>query len=90
MEGVTPSMFAEKDPYVLIWAASRQNQHSAFATSMDQDQLSHPHRLIRIHAVRLLSLLQVEKLVANSIEPDQTGRKFVVTRLICSYFLFDK
>jgi hypothetical protein len=33
-------------------AASRQNQHSAFATSMDPDQPAHPHSLIRIHVVR--------------------------------------
>jgi hypothetical protein len=32
------------------WAASRQNQHSAFVTSMDPDQPAHPRRLIRIHA----------------------------------------
>jgi hypothetical protein len=33
------------------WAASRQNQHSAFATNMDPDQPVHPRSLIRIHAV---------------------------------------
>jgi hypothetical protein len=35
-----------------IWAVSRQNQHSAFATSMDTDQPAHSRSLIRIHAVR--------------------------------------
>jgi hypothetical protein len=30
--------------------------------------------LIRIHAVRLPTLLQVEKLIANSMDPDQTAR----------------
>jgi hypothetical protein len=34
------------------WAASRQNQHSALATSMDPDQPAHLRSLIRIHAVR--------------------------------------
>jgi hypothetical protein len=48
-----------------IGAASRQNQHSAFATSMDQEQLGHPRILIRIHTVRLPTLLQVEKLMAK-------------------------
>jgi hypothetical protein len=52
---------------------SRQNQHSAFATSMDPDQPAHPCSLIRIHAVRLPSLLQVEKLIANSMGPDQAA-----------------
>jgi hypothetical protein len=55
-------------------AASRQNQHSGFATSMDQDQPAHQRSLIRTHAVRLLTLLQVEKLTANSMDPDQTAR----------------
>jgi hypothetical protein len=31
-----------------IWAASWQNQHNGFATSMDPDQLAHPRILIRI------------------------------------------
>jgi hypothetical protein len=34
------------------WAASWQNQHTAFAASMDPDQPAHPRNLIRIHAVR--------------------------------------
>jgi hypothetical protein len=34
------------------WAASWQNQHSSFATSMNPDQSVHPRSLIRIHAVR--------------------------------------
>jgi hypothetical protein len=33
-----------------------------------------PRSLIRIHAVRLPTLLQVEKLIANSIDPDQTAQ----------------
>jgi hypothetical protein len=53
---------------------SRQNQHSAFATSTDPDQPAHPRSLIRIHAVRLPTLLQGEKLIANSMDPDQTTR----------------
>jgi hypothetical protein len=34
-----------------IGAASRQNQHNGFATSMDPDQPAHLRSLIRIHAV---------------------------------------
>jgi hypothetical protein len=60
---------------------------------MDPDQPAHPRSLIRIHAVRLQTLLQVEKLTANSMDPDQSARLdscwsqthyvgFVVTRLI--------
>jgi hypothetical protein len=41
---------------------------------MDQDQLAHPRSLIGIHPIRLPTLLQVEKLIANSIDPDQTAR----------------
>jgi hypothetical protein len=41
---------------------------------MDPDQPAHPRSLIRINAVRLLTLLQVEKLIANSMDPDQTAR----------------
>jgi hypothetical protein len=33
-----------------------------------------PRNLIRIHAARLQTLLQVEKLIANSMDPDQTAR----------------
>jgi hypothetical protein len=40
---------------------------------MDPDQPAHPRGLIRIYAVRLQSLLQVEKLIANSMDPDQTA-----------------
>jgi hypothetical protein len=47
---------------------------SAFATSMDRHQPAHPRSLIRIHAVRLPTLLQVEKLTANNMDPDQTAR----------------
>jgi hypothetical protein len=59
------------------WAASWQNQHSAFATSMDPDQPAHPRSLIRIHAVRLQTLLQVEKLIANWSQTHYVG--FVMT-----------
>jgi hypothetical protein len=45
-----------------------------FGICMDPDQPAHPRSLIRIHAVRLLTLLQVEKLTANSMDPDQTAR----------------
>jgi hypothetical protein len=41
---------------------------------MDPDQPAHPRSLIRINAVRLQTLLQVEKLIANSKDPDQTAR----------------
>jgi hypothetical protein len=41
---------------------------------MDPDQPAHPHSLIRIHAVCLPTLLQVEKLIAISMDPDQTVR----------------
>jgi hypothetical protein len=41
---------------------------------MDPDQPAHPRSLIRIHAVRLPTLLQAEKLIANSMDPDQTAR----------------
>jgi hypothetical protein len=78
--------------HLFKWAASGQNQQSAFATSMDPDQPAHPCTLIRIHAVRLQTLLQVKILIANSKDPDQTawtrrlvwiyaGRKH--TRLVC-------
>jgi hypothetical protein len=63
---------------------------------MDPDQHAHQRSLIMIHAVRLETLLQVEKLIANSMDPDcedvQAGLdpcwsqtqyvNFVVTRLI--------
>jgi hypothetical protein len=44
---------------------------------MDPDQPAHPRNLIRIHAVRLQTLLQVEKLIANSMDPDQTARVWI-------------
>jgi hypothetical protein len=50
------------------------NQHSGFSISMDPDQPETPCSLIRIHAVRLPTPLQVEKLIANSMDPDQTAR----------------
>jgi hypothetical protein len=49
------------DIWNMKWAASWQNQHSAFATSMDPVQPAHPRSLIRIHAVRLPNLLQLEE-----------------------------
>jgi hypothetical protein len=48
------------------------NQHNAFATSMEEDQ---PVHLIRIHAVCLPPLLQVGKLIANNMGPDQTAQR---------------
>jgi hypothetical protein len=44
---------------------------------MDPDQPAHLRSLIRIHAVRLPTLLQVEKLIANSMDPDQPARMHV-------------
>jgi hypothetical protein len=41
---------------------------------MDPDQPAHLRSLIRIHAVCLPTLLQVAKLIANSMDPDQTAR----------------
>jgi hypothetical protein len=56
-----------------IWSAPWQNQYCTFATSIDPDQHVHPRSLIRIHAVHLQTFLQVEKLIANSMDPDQTA-----------------
>jgi hypothetical protein len=61
--------------------ASQQNQRNAFATSMNPDQPAHPRILIRIHAVRLQTLLQVEKLTANNMDPDQTARRRRLVRI---------
>jgi hypothetical protein len=46
---------------------------------MDSEQPAHPRSLIRINAVRLPTLLQVEKLIANRMDPDLTAwmRKLV-------------
>jgi hypothetical protein len=44
---------------------------------MDPDQPGHPRSLIRIHAVRIQTLLQVEKLIANSMDPDQIARRIL-------------
>jgi hypothetical protein len=41
---------------------------------MDPDQPVRPRSLIRIHVVRLPTLLPVETLIANSIDPDQIAR----------------
>jgi hypothetical protein len=57
-----------------IWAMSWQNKHNAFATSMDPDKPVHPRSPVRTHAVRLPTLLQVEKLIANSMDSYQTAR----------------
>jgi hypothetical protein len=61
---------------------------------MDPDQPAHPSSLIRIHAVRLQTLKQVKKLIANSMDA-QAGLDpcwsqthyvgFAVTRLISSH-----
>jgi hypothetical protein len=40
---------------------------------MDPDKPAHLRSLITIHAVRLQTLLQIEKLIANSMDPDQTA-----------------
>jgi hypothetical protein len=57
---------------------------SAFATSMDTDQAAHPRSLIRIHAVRLQTLYQVDKLIANSMDPDQNARMLSLeSNIIC-------
>jgi hypothetical protein len=71
--------------YVCVnkWAASR---HSAFATSMDPDQPAHPRSLIRIHAVRLPTLLQVENIKTNNMVSDQTAR-MLVPKPLCWYWL---
>jgi hypothetical protein len=42
---------------------------------MDSDKPAHPHSLIRIHAVLLQTLLQVEKLIANNMDFDQTAQR---------------
>jgi hypothetical protein len=46
---------------------------------MDPNQPAHLRSLIKIHAVRLPTLLQVEKLIADSMDPDlvwiHAGRK---------------
>jgi hypothetical protein len=42
-----------------IWAASRQNQHNGFATSMDPDQPAYSCSLIRTHADSLSVCLLV-------------------------------
>jgi hypothetical protein len=46
---------------------------------MDLDQPAHPRTLSRIHADRLQTLLQVVKLKANSMDPDQTA---LMSRLV--------
>jgi hypothetical protein len=60
-------MFAEISMGLFLWQKLNINeprhdktQYNAFATSMDPDQLAHPCSLIRIHAVCLQNLLQVE------------------------------
>jgi hypothetical protein len=63
---------------------------------MDPDQPAHPRSLIRIHAVRLQTLLQVEKLIANSVQAGliNAGRKPIMLVLswhgsfIYSIFIF--
>jgi hypothetical protein len=46
--------------FIYVWAASWQNQHNGFATSMDLDQPAHPSSLISIHAVRLQTITSRE------------------------------
>jgi hypothetical protein len=41
---------------------------------MDPDQPAQLCSLIKINVVRLQTLLQVEKLIANIMDPDQTAR----------------
>jgi hypothetical protein len=53
---------------------TKKTQHNAFATRIDSDQPTDLRSLIRIHDVRLQTLLQVEKLITNSMDPDQTAR----------------
>jgi hypothetical protein len=48
---------------------------------MDPDLPAHPRSLIKIHAVRLQTLLQVEKLIANSMDPDQRMRMLFANAL---------
>jgi hypothetical protein len=38
---------------------------------MDPDQPAHPRSLIRIHAVRLQTILQVNEVITNIMDPDQ-------------------
>jgi hypothetical protein len=68
------------------WAAPWQNQHNGFATSMDTDQ---PAQFAWIHAVCLPTLLQVEKLIANSMDPDQTAwrRRLVWIHAGCKHIM---
>jgi hypothetical protein len=49
---------------------------------MDPYQPAHQRSLIRIHAVRLQTLLQVEKKIVNSMHPDQTAQ---MRRLVWIY-----
>jgi hypothetical protein len=55
---------------------------------MDPDQPAHPRSLIRIHAVRLPTLFQVEKLIANSMDTDQTARmqSMLVANALCWFY----
>jgi hypothetical protein len=65
------------------------NQHNGFATSMDPDQPAHPRSLIKIHVVRLPTILQEEKLIANRMDHDQLrgcscwSEFMLVTNLLC-------
>jgi hypothetical protein len=47
---------------------------------MDPDKPARPHSLIRIHTVRLQAL-QIEKLIATSMDPDQTARMLIANAL---------
>jgi hypothetical protein len=75
-------MDGKKSIWILMWSQmSRQNQHNAFATSMDPDQSVHLRSLIRIRTVRLQTPLQVKKLIANSIHPDQNEKRLNFIKL---------
>jgi hypothetical protein len=57
---------------------------------MDPDHPAHPRSLIRIHTVRLQTLLQVEKLIGNRLDPCWSQKHyvgFVVALLICDEYL---
>jgi hypothetical protein len=66
---------------LVIWAVPWQNQHNGFATSMDPDQPAYPRSLIRIHAVRLPTLFQVEKLTRLCGCSDSSGFMLVANAL---------
>jgi hypothetical protein len=54
---------------------TKEKEHQNTRQSVLYSGAAHPHSLIKIHAVRLPTLLQVEKLKANRVDPDQTARR---------------